>query len=144
MTKVVPFPSFCRLLTNCRSLSSLGMTIRGILRARRFDLQPELFAKFFEIDAAIEAQTEEETFFDCCLRGDGRYGMRLAIHVGVERVWGCEADGLGTVGLDAVDGCREFRVAVAAGSSRASLGWTAEGGCPYADWRGRPSPHERL
>src|ERR1700674_2258824 len=129
MTKVVPLPSFCRLLTNCRSLASLGMTIRGILRARRFDLQPELFAKFFQIDAAIEAQTEEEAFFDCCLRGDGRYGMRLAIHVGVERVGGCEADGLMTVGRDAVDGCRESGVGIAADS------------CPYVDGRGRPSLH---
>src|ERR1700730_11363390 len=134
MTEVVPLPSFCRLLTNCRSLASLGMTIRGILRARRFDLQPELFANFFQIDAASEAQTEEEAFFDCCLRGDGRYGMRLAIHVGVQRVGGCEADGLMTVGLDVVDGCREFRAAVAPGSCRAALGWTAEGGCPYTDW----------
>ena len=60
MTKVVPFPKLA------------------------------LRSEAFQIDAAIEAQTEEEAFFDCCLRGDGRYGMRLAIDVGIERIGGCE------------------------------------------------------
>ena len=30
--------------------------------------QPAFRAKAFEIDAPVEAQTEEETFFDCCQR----------------------------------------------------------------------------
>src|SRR6266446_1590628 len=101
------------------------MTIHRIVRqTRRFELRAELSAKAFEIDTAIEAQTQEETFFDCTLRGDGRYGMRLAIHVGVERVGGCEADSLVTVGLDAGNGCRDSGVIGAAGC------------CPYADGRG--------
>src|SRR5882762_8172710 len=101
-----------------------------------YEIRTKFFGKLLEIDAAIEAQTEEETFFDCCLRGNRRYRMPLAIHVGVERVGGCEADGLVAVGLDAVDGCRESRVAVTPANCRAALG---------LDGRGRPSPHhERL
>ena len=119
------------------------MTIH-VQEARRSELRAELSAKAFEIDAAIEAQTQEETFFDCCLRGDGRYRARLAIHVGVERVGGCEADGSVTDGLDAVGSYRGSGVAGAAGNSRAALGWTAEGGCRCVDGRGRPSLHERL
>ena len=109
-----------------------------------YEIRTRFFGKLLEIDAAIEAQTEEETFFDCCLRGNRCYCMRLAIHVGVQRVGGCEADGLVPVGLDAVDGCRDFGVIGAAGCCRAALDWTAEGGCPYADGRGRPSPHDPL
>src|SRR6266404_9626086 len=85
-----------------------------------YEIRTQFFGKLFEIDAAIEAQTQEETFFDCCLGGNQRHGMRRAIHVGVERVGGCEADGLGTVGLDAVNGCLESGVAVAAGGFRAA------------------------
>ncbi len=59
--------------------------------------KPALRAKAFEIDAPVEAQTEEETFFDYCQRGDWRHRMRRAIHVGVKRVGGGEADGLVTV-----------------------------------------------
>src|SRR6266404_4674638 len=100
-----------------------------------YEIRTQFFGKLLEIDAAIEAKTQEETLFDCCLRGNRRYRMRLAIHVGVERVGGCEADGLVTVGLDAVDGCRESRVAVAPCNCRAALG---------LDGRGRPSPHDSL
>src|SRR5438270_231526 len=57
-----------------------------------YEIRTKFFGKLLEIDAAIEAQTQEETFFDCCLHGNRRYRMRLAIHVGVQRVGGCEAD----------------------------------------------------
>src|ERR1700693_3766823 len=123
--------SFCRLLKKCRSLASLGMTIH-VQEARRSELRAELSAKAFEIDAAIEAQTQEETLFDCCLRGNRRYRMRLAIHVGVERIGGCEAEGLVMLGRDTVGSYRESGVTGAAGSCRAALG---------LDGRGRPSPH---
>src|SRR6266403_1993617 len=107
-----------------------------------YEIRTQFFGKLLEIDAAIEAQTQEETFFDCCVGGKRRYRMRCAIHVGVERVGGCEADGLGNVGLDAVNSYSESGATGAAGCCRAALGWTAEGGCPYVDGRGRPSPPE--
>src|SRR6266446_5324707 len=98
-----------------------------------YEIRTQFFGKLLEIDAAIEAKTQEETFFDCCVRGNRRYRMRLAIHVGVQRVGGCEADGLVTVGLDAGNGCRDSGVIGAAGCCRAALG---------LDGRGRPSPHD--
>src|ERR1035437_1748349 len=60
-------------------------------------IHTEFFAKTFEIDTPAQAQTEEETFFDCRLLGNRRDRMRGAIHVGGERVGGCEADRLVTI-----------------------------------------------
>jgi len=37
-------------------------------------------------------------------------------------------------------GAHAFKLS-ATGSCRAVLGWTAEGGCPYAEGREHPSPH---
>src|SRR6266404_994105 len=44
-----------------------------------YEIRTKFFGKLLEIDAAIEAQTQEETFFDCCLRGNRRYRGRLSL-----------------------------------------------------------------
>src|ERR1035441_3654924 len=48
---------------------------------------------------------------------------------------------LGTWSLPHTAGYGGQKIGVATGSCRAALGWTAGGGCPYADGRERPSLH---